>query len=51
MLGLLVVMEILIALSAIYVGLTWIVIALLAGMPITAAYLAYLMRKFAKPSY
>jgi hypothetical protein len=42
-------MEIVIALSAIWLGFTWIVVALLVGMPILAIYLAYLIRLFAKP--
>jgi hypothetical protein len=42
--------EILVALSAIWLGLTWFVVALLIGMPILAVYLAYLIRPFAKPS-
>ena len=47
---LLALMEILIALSAIWLGLTWFIVALLIGMPILAVYLAYLIRSFAKPS-
>ncbi len=43
-------MEAAIALSAIWVGLTWVVVALLVGMPIVAVYLAYLIRLFAEPS-
>jgi hypothetical protein len=38
-----------IALSAIWLGFTWIVVARLVGMPILAIYLAYLIRLFAKP--
>lgn len=47
---LLALMEILIALSVIWLGPTWFVVALLIGMPILAAYLAYLIRLFVRPS-
>jgi hypothetical protein len=48
MIALLALMEVLIALSAIYLGFTWVLVALLIGMPILAAYLGYLIRLFAK---
>jgi len=48
--GLLALGEALAAVSTIYLGLTWLVVTLLVGTPICAAYLTYLVRHFAKLS-
>lgn len=41
---------IVIAAGLIYLGLTWLVVALMILFPLSVAYLVYLMRRFAKPS-
>jgi hypothetical protein len=45
--GLLVVLEVLVALSLHLIGLNWLSLALLIGMPIIASHLVYLNRRFA----
>jgi hypothetical protein len=42
-------MLVVIAASTIWIGLTWLVLALLIGLPLYAAYSAYLIRRFSAP--
>lgn len=50
LIGLLVFMEVLVALSVIDLGLNWLVVALLVGIPLMAIHLAYLIRRVSKAS-
>jgi len=43
-------MEVFIALSVIYLGLTWLLLALLVGIPLMAVYLFRLIRRVSKAS-
>lgn len=50
LIGLLVVMEVLIAVWIIDLGLTWLMVALLVVTPLMAVYLAYLIWRVSKAS-
>ena len=46
--GVLVVVEVGLALGTVWLGFSWFVVALMVFIAITAAYLAYLMKRFTK---